>query len=284
MKQTLSSLLMLLFLQPAIAQRKYAKPQDPFQIVTVKVSGGSFDLGSDDESTDRRPEHNVTLKDFNIGKYEVTQNQWQEVMGNNPSAYDCGECPVTNVSWDDVQKFITKLNSANPGKHYRLPTEAEWEYAARGGNNEKLRTNRDVIARGGVNELLVRDENRRVPEKDKTGEKYSGKKRAPQTVAWFNRNSDDHPHPIGRKQSNDLDIFDMSGNVEEWCNDFYGTNYGSKTNADNPQGPPGGRSHVVRGGSFASNAIEINITRRAAYLPETKTNSLGFRLVEDSGK
>ena len=283
MKQTLSSLLMLLFLQPAMAQRKINKVpnQDPLQIVTVKVSGGSFDLGSDDDGTDRKPAHTVTLSDYNMGAYEVTQAQWKAVMGTNPSMYDCAECPVTYVSWDDIQAYLAKLNSTG-SKHYRLPTEAEWEYAARGGNNEHLTRKRDEVARGGVNGLLIADNSQRVPEKELSGDKYSGKKNAPQTVAWFDRNSEDHVHPIGRKKANDLGIYDMSGNAEEWCSDFYAGTYGSKNTVENPKGPNGGKSHVVRGGSWASNKDEISVTRRAAYLPDTKTNSLGFRVVEDT--
>ena len=281
MKQTLTSLLMLLFLQPAIAQRKYNKTQNPSEIITVKVYGGSFDLGSDNETADRKPAHTVKLKDFNMGAYEVTQAQWETVMGNNPSMYNCAECPVTNVTWNDIQKFIEKLNSIT-GKRYRLPTEAEWEYAARGGNTEQLTKNSNIVARGGVNELLITDKEKRIPEKDKTGDRFSGKKRSVQNIAWFDRNSEDHIHPIGRKQPNELNIYDMSGNVEEWCNDFYASSYGSKNTVENPTGPTGGKAHVVRGGSFTSNKEELGITRRAAYLPDTKNNSLGFRLVEDS--
>ena len=284
MKQTFASLLMLLFLQPAMAQRKYNKTKDPLQIITVKVQGGSFDLGSDDETEDRKPVHTVVLKDFSIGAYEVTQDQWAEIMGKNPSSYDCGQCPVTNVSWDEIQEFITKLN-AKTGKHYRLPTEAEWEYAARGGMNEKLTWDKNhdnnIVARGGVNEFLVTDDNRKIPAKDKKGKYYSGRNE-PGTVAWFSRNAEDHVHPIGRKKPNALGLYDMSGNAEEWCSDFYATTYGSKNTVENPKGPDGGRSHVVRGGSWSSNAEEVGVTRRAAYLPNTKSNSLGFRLVEDS--
>src|SRR5262249_50942937 len=113
------------------------------------------------------------------------------------------------------------------------------------------------------------------------GKRFAGK-RQPQEVAWFTKNSKDHIHPIGRKDPNDLNIFDMSGNVEEWCSDFYGKNYGSKDSVANPQGPSGGNAHVVRGGSWASSEPEITVTRRAAYVPKTRTNALGFRLVSDT--
>ncbi len=175
MKCILSSLLMLCFLQPVLAQRKHINSGNaPLQLYMVKVAGGSFDLGSDDEATDRRPAHTVKLSDFNISKYEITQEQWQLVMGNNPSLYVCENCPVTNVSYTDVLAFIEKINGMT-GKTYRLPTEAEWEYAARGGNKEELIKNSRVVARGGVNELLVREGNRRIPEKVVEGKKYSGK-------------------------------------------------------------------------------------------------------------
>jgi len=282
MKQTFASLLMLLFLQPAMAQRKINKAKDPMQIITVKVEGGKFDMGSDDHTEDRKPAHTVALKSFNIGAYEVTQEQWEDVMGKNPSIYNCAQCAVTNVSWNDVQEFITKLNAK--GKHYRLPTEAEWEYAARGGQTERISMdkNRDnnIVARGGVNEFLVSHDNRKIPAKEKEGKPYAGKV-LPGSVAWFNRNAEDHVHPIGRKKPNALGIYDMSGNAEEWCSDFYAGNYGASTPQDNPQGPSGGRSRVVRGGSYSSSAAEVGVTRRAAYLPDTKSSSLGFRLVEE---
>jgi formylglycine-generating enzyme required for sulfatase activity len=281
MKFLLSSVLMLSFFLPAKAQRKYNNTGNaPLQLYMVQVGGGSFDLGSDDEATDRRPAHSVTLKDFSIGTYEITQDQWKLVMGSNPSSYICEECPVTNVSYKDVMAFIEKLNSMT-GKHYRLPTEAEWEYAARGGQMERLIKSPQHIAPGGVNEFLVSEHNTRVPDKVVTGKKYAGK-RVPQDVAWFARNSRDHIHPIGRKKPNELGIYDMSGNVEEWCADFYAKDYGSRNSVDNPKGPAGGNAHVVRGGSWNSSTAEIAVTRRAGYLPDTKSNSLGFRVVADA--
>lgn len=281
MKFGLSSLLLLLLIQPATAQRKYNKTiGGPLKIETIKVTGGTFDLGSDDGSTDRKPAHSVVLSDYSIGTYEVKQEQWEAVMGNNPSFYKCAECPVTDVSWDEVQEYIKKLNSTT-GKKYRLPTEAEWEYAARGGNTEKLTKEKHI--RGGKNEFLVADNKKGLmaPEKEFKGQRYSGRKAGPQSIAWFINNSDGRVHPVGRKQPNDLGIYDMCGNAEEWCADWYHTNYGSRDTVTNPTGPVGGKSKVVRGGSFASTAKETVVTRRAAYLTDTRAMSLGFRLAED---
>ncbi len=152
MKFGLSSLLLLLMIQPAIAQRKYNKTiGGPLQIITVRIAGGHFDLGDDEGTGDRKPSHTVKLNDFNISAYEIKQEQWEAVMESNPSFYKCPDCPVTNVSWDDAQEYIGKLNEAT-GKKYRLPTEAEWEYAARGGNTEIL--TKEGHVRGGVNEFL----------------------------------------------------------------------------------------------------------------------------------
>jgi formylglycine-generating enzyme required for sulfatase activity len=271
----------VLLIQPATAQRKYNKTiAGPLKIATVRVPGGYFDLGSDDGTSDRKPAHTVKLKDFYMGNYEVKQEQWEAVMDENPSFYKCHDCPVTNVTYADVEEFISKLNTAT-GKKYRLPTEAEWEYAARGGSFEDL--TKESHIRGGVNEFLVAESKKGMvtPEKYRKGQRYAGRKAGPQSVAWYLNNADDHIHPVGRKQPNDLGIYDMSGNVEEWCSDWYATSYGSRDTVANPQGPIGGKSRVVRGGSYASEANETMITRRAAYLPETKAMSLGFRLVED---
>jgi len=172
----------------------------------VQVKGGTF----------TRDGSNVTVGDFYICKYEVTQELWEEVMGNNPSEFTEGEnLPVENVSWDDAQEFIRKLNSIT-GKKYRLPTEAEWEFAARGGNNSK-------------------------------GYKYSGSDDINQ-VAWYDDNSGNRTYPVGQKAPNELGIYDMSGNVWEWCSDWYG-DYPSGA-VTNPTGPVNGSNRVFRGGSW----------------------------------
>src|SRR5262249_6665569 len=150
------------------------------------------------------------LADYYISAYEVTQKQWRAVMGRNPSVYDCEDCPVTNVSYAEVVTFIEKLNALT-GKHYRLPTEAEWEDAARGGINERLVKHRGTV--GGVDALWVDNEHNHMPDKYKTGKKYSGK-RLVQDVAWYAGNSKDHLHPVGFKKPNELGLYDMSGNAE----------------------------------------------------------------------
>lgn len=248
MKKILVPVVLLLSLQTAFAQKHKDSKEQQVSIDMINVQGGKFDMGDDSAYIDRRPAHSVILKNFSIGTYEVTQAQWKAVMGNNPSKYVCDDCPVTNVSWNDIQQFIGKLNSMT-GKHYRLPTEAEWEFAARGGNME----NKEHM------------------------KKYSGRE-VLQYIAWFDRNSNDHQHPVGKKRANELGIHDMTGNVEEWTNDWYGKDYFSRRDVNDPQGPSGGNSKVVRGGSWQSEKNEVSVTRRFAYTPDTRATSLGFRL------
>jgi formylglycine-generating enzyme required for sulfatase activity len=173
-------------------------------IETVYVEGGSFNMGSN-YTKDSKPIHRVTVSSFYIGKYDVTQAQWRAVMGNNPSRFkDCDECPVEGVYWIDAQQFIARLNQKT-GKHYRLPTEAEWEYAARGGNKSN-------------------------------GYTYSGSNGLA-SVAWYTDNSGHKTHPVGQKQANELGIYDMTGNVPQWCQDWYDKDYYANSPAENPQGP-----------------------------------------------
>ncbi len=209
----------------------------------VFVKGGTFMMGSNNGEQDERPLHQVTLSDFSIGKYEVTQAQWRAVMGNNPSYFSgCDNCPVEKVSWDDVQQFITILNSMT-GKKYRLPTEAEWEYAARGGNQNR-------------------------------GYTYSGSNDIG-SVAWYDVNSGSKTHAVGQKQANELDIYDMTGNVAEWCSDWYEP-YSSSPEV-NPSGAYSGRPHVVRGADFFGLPEGCRVANRGAV--EGRSPGLGFRLV-----
>ena len=228
------------------------KPTDSAtDIELVFVKGGCFDMGDTfgDGSKDEKPVHEVCLSDFYIGKYQVTQGQWKKVMGSNPSYYKhCGDNrPVENVSWNDAQEFIRKLNSQS-GKNYRLPTEAEWEYAARsGGKKEKW---------AGTN-----DEN-------ELGD-----------YAWHVGNCA-ATRPVGQKKPNGLGIYDMCGNVDEWCSDWYGARYYGKSPRDNPQRVAYGTGRVIRGGSCGSRgALNVRASKRDFTGPHYPWSILGFRLV-----
>jgi len=212
----------------------------------ILVQGGTFQMGSN-ESDDEKPIHPVTLGNFYIGKTEVPQKLWLFVMGNNPSRFkDCDNCPVENVSWNDVQDFIQKLNQKT-GKTYRLPTEAEWEYAARGGNKSR-------------------------------GYTYSGSNTIDE-VAWYRENSGSKTHAVGQKQPNELGIFDMTGNVWEWCSDWYKAEYYAICPASNPKGPSSGSNRVLRGGSWINFAQYCRASFRFFNLPDYRFYFLGFRLV-----
>ena len=213
----------------------------------VYVEGGTFEMGKDDGQFDEKPVHQVSLSGFYIGKYEVTQSQWRAVMGNYPSFIrKCDRCPVEQVSWNDVQDFLQKLNRITR-KTFRLPTEAEWEYAAGGGNKSRKYT-------------------------------YSGGNGVGD-VAWFNTNSDFKTHPVGQKAPNELGLFDMSGNVWEWCSDWYGP-YAKDPQTD-PAGPAEGAYRVLRGGSWNGVAQGCRISNRIINIPSTRYGYLGFRLAMD---
>jgi len=218
----------------------------------VYVQGGTFTMGFTTEQgadcdNDEKPAHQVTLSSFYIGKYEVTQAQWEAIMGNNQSSFKGVNLPVENVSWNDVQEFIRKLN-AQTGKQYRLPTEAEWEYAARGGASSR-------------------------------GYKYSGSNTSG-NVAWYSENSGNRTRPVGTKFPNELGIYDMSGNVWEWCSDWYGE-YCSSVQT-NPKGPSSGSDRMARGGSWISYARRVRVSNRDYYAPDFRRSILGFRLASSS--
>ena len=209
----------------------------------VYVSGGTFIMGGD-ESSDQTPTHSVTLSSYYICKYEVTQALWRAVMGSNPSKFKGDNLPVEQVSWNDCQTFINRLNSYT-GRNFRLPTEAEWEFAARGGNYSRHY-------------------------------KYSGSNYI-SDVAWYCDNSGNRTHPVGTKQANELGLYDMSGNVWEWCSDWYGS-YSSYSQS-NPTGATSGFGRVERGGNWCGLARYCCSSHRSYYAPGNSFDDLGLRLV-----
>ncbi len=214
----------------------------------VYVQGGTFTMGATSEQgsdayDDETPTHHVTLRSYYIGQTEVTQALWQAVMGNNPSYSRGTNKPVENVSYNDCKTFIRELNSLT-GQNFRLPTEAEWEFAARGGNRS-------------------------------IGYKYAGSDNL-STVAWYYGNSGNATHPVAQNSPNELGLYDMSGNVWEWCNDWYG---GYSSNAQtNPQGPYSGSYRVDRGGSCNYFAGSCRVSYRNYDAPSCSHNNLGLRL------
>lgn len=218
----------------------------PFEMVEVR--GGTFRMGATSEQGCdaydwEKPVHSVTLSGYYIGKTEVTQALWKAVMGSNPSYFKGDDLPVENVSWDDCQVFVRKLNSLT-GQNFRLPTEAEWEFACRGGNNS-------------------------------LGYKYSGSDNI-DNVAWYDGNSGDKTHPVATKSANELGIYDMSGNVWEWCCDWYG-DYTSGA-LTNPKGPESGSGRVNRGGSWDGNARGCRSSNLDFSYPTCRNYDLGLRL------
>lgn len=236
----------------ASSHNKGISGSQPGEAEMVFVQGGMFVMGCTSEQgsdcfDDERPPHTVTVSDFYIGKYEVTQKQWTEIMGSNPSYFKGDNRPVENVSWNEVQVFISRLN-AQTGGNYRLPTEAEWEYAARGGNKSK-------------------------------GYKYSGGNMI-LDIAWYSDNSGNTTHVVGTKHPNELGIYDMSGNVWEWCHDWYGS-YSSYSQTD-PTGASSGSYRVFRGGSWFSNARGVRVSARSISPPVNRGSFIGFRLARSS--
>ena len=214
----------------------------------IKVDGGTFTMGATPEMTDpwndEKPTHKVTLSSYYIGETEVTQGLWKAVMGSNPSWFTGDNLPVEQVSWDDCQQFIDKLNSLT-GKKFRLPTEAEWEFAARGGNKSHHT-------------------------------QYSGSDNVDE-VAWYENNSGNKTHPVKTKKANELGIYDMSGNVFERCQDWYG-DY-SRKSQKNPAGPKSGTYRVSRGGCWYSLARHCRSSNRGSNTPDGRFYDLGLRLV-----
>ena len=226
--------------------------KDGISIEMVKVEAGTFMMGAtsemkdsyDDPDSDEKPVHQVTLtNDYYMGKYEVTQALWQAVMGSNPSNFKGDNLPVEKVSWNDCQEFISKLNSL-AGRKFRLPTEAEWEYAARGGKKSRCY-------------------------------QYSGSSNISDVVCYKD-NSANKTHLVGTKQANELGIYDMSGNVWEWCSDRYGSY--SSFSQTNPTGSYSGAFRVLRGGGWGSFAWFCCLSFRRNFAPDFRHYDLGLRL------
>ena len=246
---------------PAPVVQPAATPQRPIPANFVRVEGGTFQMGSNSGISNEKPVHSVTVKGFYMGKYPVTQKEWFEVMGTNPSNFKGDNLPVESVSWFDAVEYCNKrsikegLTPAYSGSGnnitcnwnangYRLPTEAEWEYAAKGGNRDPM-----VYEYSGSNSV--------------------------DTVAWYTSNSSS-TKPVGTKAPNSLGLYDMSGNVWEWCWDWYGS-YPSGPQTD-PRGASSGSDRVIRGGSWGGAAQYVRSALRGSNTPSNRGYYLGFRL------
>jgi len=238
---------LLLCLLCALAGTAHAAPN----IEMVYVKGGCYQMGDTfgTGGPEEKPVHKVCVDGFSMGKNLVTQAQWQEVMGDNPSYFkQCGgNCPVEKVSWNDAQAFIQRLNELT-GRHYRLPYEAEWEYAARsGGKNEQWAGTSDIHELG--------------------------------AFAWLAENSGGKTHPVGSRRPNGLGLYDMTGNLWQWCSDWFDEEYYRHSPEKNPQGSASGNNRVLRGGSWNDAAPSSRTSERWSYLPSSNYYNFGFRLV-----
>jgi formylglycine-generating enzyme required for sulfatase activity len=228
------------------AKKTQSTSKSGIEPVMVSIQGGTFNMGSN-ESDDEKPIHSVTVSSFKMGKYEITQAQWKAIMKTNPSNFSgCDNCPVENVSYIDIQDFIEELNYKT-GKKYRLPTEAEWEFAARGGNNSNNYT-------------------------------YSGSSTLSK-IGWSSENSENRTHAVGELRPNELGLFDMTGNVWEWCSDWYDSSYYSNSPSSNPRGPSSGSNRVLRGGGWSFTASSCRVANRNYDDPTYRYNYSGFRVV-----
>jgi len=235
-------ILISLFVLPAPSSAENKPIKQPTGLELVRVKGGCFKQGSDSSGFMEKPRHKTCLSDYYVGRYEVTQRDWRDVMGSNPSRFqNCGDCPVDSVSWNDAHKFIYKLNEIT-GRAFRLPTEAEWEFACTNRGSE------DNWCGGNESDSL----------------------------AWMKENSSLKPHPVGAKQPNSLGIYDMSGNVWEWVYDWSGT-YDSSRQID-PRGPASGSTKVRRGGSWQYGQEKASAVWRSNGYPDDRAMDIGFRL------
>ena len=204
-------------------------------------------MGSGEGRTDERPAHPVRVGSFFLGRHEVTQRQWRAVMGNDPSRHEgCDDCPVEQVSWEEVQEFLRRA-PAPAGVRLRLPTEAEWEYAARGGPAH--------------HRWPGTDDERALPE-----------------FAWYSGSFGGRSRPVGLKDPNAFTLYDMAGNVAEWCADRSGAEHYLRSPVESPEGPGTGTRRAVRGGSWLSGPKDLTVSRRGGRTPVTRSPSIGFRV------
>lgn len=218
-----------------IKLEKVGKPVPQSPIEMILIEGGTFQMTKN---------YKVELSSYEIGKYPVTQKEWQDIMGNNPSRFKGENLPVEKVSWNDAMDFLKKINQIFPNFNYCLATEAEWEFAARGGNKSK------GFTYAGSNDL--------------------------EEVGWYYKNSKNNTHPVGEKKANELGIYDMSGNVWEWCDDWYGDYPNGKFR--NPSGPINGSDRVMRGGCWGFVADRCPVSQRSFCNPYNNYDVIGFRL------
>lgn len=218
----------------------------------VRIKAGFFTMGSD-ENLDKeagdyeKPQHRVTIsQDFYLGKYAVTQDEWEAVMGSNPSEFKGKRHPVENVSWNDIQMFIQRLNAKEGTDKYRLPSEAEWEYAARAGTKSAYSFGDDASQLG--------------------------------QYAWFKDNSGDQTHPVGQKKPNPWGLYDMHGNVWEWVQDWFDVSYYASGTSIDPAGSSSGIIRVLRGGSWNLPAKNLRSAARFGDTPDNRDEYGGFRL------
>lgn len=257
MKRTITMIVLLVAVVSLAAQNSKTYTVNGVSFKMILVQGGSFTMGCTSEQgsdcfSDEKPSHSVTLSDFWMGETEVTQALWKAVMGNNPSGFTGDNLPVESVSWDDCQNFIKKLNSQLSGVipsdwRFALPTEAQWEYAARGGKN-------------------------------KSYYKYAGSNSVGD-VAWYPDNSNSKTHTVKSKKPNALGLYDMSGNVFEWCADWSSASYYGVSAVGDPKGPSSGTNRVVRGGSYYNESAWCRVSRRGSKSADARHNNFGFRIV-----
>lgn len=248
----------LLFALPLFIFAQGPKPIDidtfwvrGIPVVLIKVEGGTFQMGATNEQSvaanrDEKPAHSITLSDYYLAQIEVTQELWQTIMDKNPSTLKGSNRPVHNVSWYDCMDFLEELNAVS-GKNFRLPTEAEWEYAARGGNRSK-------------------------------NFKFAGSNNV-EKVAWNSESASPELYYVKQRQPNELYLFDMCGNVYEWCSDIYGQ-YSDKAQR-NPKGAEAGENRVLRGGSWQTPRAKCRVSARHNAIPYDRREDYGLRLAID---